>query len=198
MRQEHLRCFRKKFYQALPAILLLFLEQRPLLASNQAQTWQKYSMIGQRFERAGKRDEAELWFSKALAVAEKFGEDDPRLSQSLRALADLYMVFGQLKKAEIHYERELSILERMGGNYPDAWHVLAALTKINYARNNYAAVERYAERALALREKVKVSAKGDELAALDYQLANAYFKLNKYDRAESLIQESLKLANGKG
>ena len=62
----------------------------------------------------GRHEDAEAIWQEALAASEAYGEDDPRLAQSLRTLGGLYIQTGHYAEARTALERWLEIEERGG------------------------------------------------------------------------------------
>ena len=62
----------------------------------------------------GRFEDAELIWLEALAQADEAGVDDPRLTESLRVLANLYVQTGRFEPAQPMLERWVEIRELRG------------------------------------------------------------------------------------
>jgi tetratricopeptide (TPR) repeat protein len=92
--------------------LCLFPPNRTTLAEDAL--WQNATKEAKQLREQGRYTEAEKAHLLALAEAEKFGPEDPRLALTLNGLAVLYHSKGQLSEAEPLYRRALAI----GKNFP--------------------------------------------------------------------------------
>jgi tetratricopeptide (TPR) repeat protein len=137
-----------------------------------------------------KAAEAEHFYLEALRQANAFGEQDPRLTATLRELADLYMLKRDLLKAEPLYNRELRILEGMGQNYPNVAHDLLFLGKIYFAKGDYARSDAFSRRALAIDDKFLVL-NAAEKCILFSLLAQNSRKLHNFEDAEAFYDKEL-------
>jgi len=138
------------------------------------------------------RDQAEKLFRAALAKASGFAEQDPRLTTTLRSLADVYMQENKCERAKPLLERELSIFKTMGEEYPDAVYDLAALGRIYTQEGNLPKGEKYFRSSLALQDKYHGACVTDELdlvARLTCNLKNQ----EKYKEAGDFLRRMLAL-----
>lgn len=140
-------------------------------------------------------NEARRLFESALRQAERFGENDPRLTTSLRDLADLYLDKKEYAKAEPLYLRELKILETFGNNYPDIAHDLFSLGRIYSARHDYTKADKYYRRAVVPIEEEFPQANAREQYILYSDLAENCKNLKNYSDAE--IYYNKMLASGR-
>src|SRR5262245_31637294 len=67
----------------------------------------------------GRYGDAELIWLEALNEAEAAGEDDPRLPQALRTLANLYVQTGRFDEARPLLDRWMRIVEEKGDVHSD-------------------------------------------------------------------------------
>ncbi|MFQ5417469.1 MAG: tetratricopeptide repeat protein, partial [Myxococcota bacterium] len=103
--------------------------------------------------REGRFADAELIWLEALAKSEKYGDEDPRLAQSLHMLANLAVQQERYDEAVPLYERWIDVRER--GLHPeDAVFAdgLEALAGVHMVEGHHAAAVPLYERALAVRE----------------------------------------------
>ncbi len=75
-------------------------------AANRGGGWR----IGLDAYRDGRVDDAELIWLEALSQAEEYGDEDPRLAQSLRMLGNLYIHSGRFDEAAPMMERWLGVV----------------------------------------------------------------------------------------
>src|SRR5271163_3010421 len=96
------------------AILLLFLlfSATPSWPEQPTEHWAELANQGWDAKKVYNMAAAEALDKMALAEAEKFGEDDPRLTASLRLLSDFYVRHTERKTEAIPYlEREQALLK---------------------------------------------------------------------------------------
>jgi tetratricopeptide (TPR) repeat protein len=97
---------------------------------------------------------AESELEKALAIAEGFGEKDPRLARTLHNLAYIYRAEGRLALAEPHYLHALGIQEAVLGKlHPDVALTLNNLGGLYREQGYYERAEPLYRRSLAIRER---------------------------------------------
>src|SRR5437870_3439958 len=83
--------------------------------TGRALAWEKHFHAGMRALQAGRLEEAERAYARALHEAEWFAAGDPRLSVSLDHLAALYRMRGRYREAEPLCLRTLILKERAFG-----------------------------------------------------------------------------------
>ena len=138
--------------------------------------------------------DAELIWLEALAEAEAAGEDDPRLAQSLRMLANLYIKTGRFDEAQPLLERWLGIAEQGNGEIPDAdvAQGLEAIAGIHLVEGNLDPAISFYERALEIRQ-------GDEerndvaLAETLERLASCYDAKGWGENARPLYERAVEI-----
>src|SRR5271157_4068241 len=105
----------------------------------------------------GKYAGAEPLLAGALGAQEKaLGLDDPRLADTIAALAAVYRAEGRNPDAEKLHLRSLGIREKSGG--PDTIDLIAdlkPLAALYAARGSFTDAERALLRIIAIREKAK-------------------------------------------
>jgi len=82
----------------------------PADVSAQEPVWQSYMSDAQRTQQQGLLELAGGIYQIALKEAERFGEQDPRLAETLNSLASLYYEQGKYSKAEPLYRRSLALV----------------------------------------------------------------------------------------
>lgn len=168
----------------LSALLLLFAQ--PAFADS----WNSLMEAGEVARESNNQLKAIACYQSALKVAETFGEQDPRLTETIRNLADAYSRHHELAKAEQLYLRELTILKTIGENYSDVVHDYYALGDIYSARGNYKEADKYYRKALAVVEKCH-NANNKERYFLLYALGHNCRKLHLYDEADSFFDRMI-------
>jgi tetratricopeptide (TPR) repeat protein len=140
-------------------------------------------------QQADARTQAEL--RRAVADAERFGPDDPRLATSLNALAVFYASHNRPDLAEPLYRRALQIRERaLGPNHPDVVRSLNNLAGLYALERRYADAEAVYRRALAINER----AAGPDAASTGVilkNLASLYISQARYGDAIPVYQRLL-------
>ena len=148
---------------------------------------------GEQAYREGRTSDAELIWLESLAEAEAFGEDDPRLAQSLRMLANLQIQQGRFDEARPLLERWITIREREGdtmdGSFADGVEALAGIHMVK--RDFPQAVALY-ERSLEIR---KSDGELDNLAMADTleDLGRAYASMGRNEDAEVAFEQSVEI-----
>src|SRR5688572_6302960 len=82
--------------------------------------WQVYQKEGTQAFTRRRYDEAEVQWKAALALAERFGMQDPRLGTTLDSLAQLYVAQGRYAEAEPLYVRAQQVWEASWGPHHPA------------------------------------------------------------------------------
>ncbi|MBX9770151.1 MAG: tetratricopeptide repeat protein, partial [Candidatus Obscuribacterales bacterium] len=98
------------------------------VASARGSDWQSSFELGRRAFADGRYMQAEEEFRSALESAESFGKSDPRLSETLTALAELYEKEGKWTQAEAIYWRCLEAQEAALG--PDNQQLSETLSRL--------------------------------------------------------------------
>ncbi|HEX8494008.1 MAG TPA: tetratricopeptide repeat protein [Pyrinomonadaceae bacterium] len=172
----------------LPFILISVLGG-PIAA--QESVWLREHRAGAAARKRGQLEDAERHYEKALKEAEKFGEQDKRLPESLHNLALVYKLQKRYSEAERLFVRAIEIYRRISG--PDH-HIVAFeienLAELYVAAGKIDEAEPLLTQSLAIAEK----ARGAEhllVANIVSSLAEVYTKQKKYVQAEPLYQRGL-------
>src|SRR5262245_19939042 len=142
-------------------VLILSLYSSTAIASQQESLkeeirWKAQTEAGSQAYQRGQFSEAEQFLAGAVAEAEKFGPQDPRLGVSLYRLALLYQAQAKYGEAEPVYQRALTIVEKaVGPEAPVTAMVLDGLAQIHFKQGDYAQAEPLFSRALNIAEKVR-------------------------------------------
>ncbi|GAF82286.1 unnamed protein product, partial [marine sediment metagenome] len=143
---------------------------------------------GARAYREGRYSDAELIWLEALAESEAYGDEDPRLAQSLHMLANLAVQQERYDDAVPLYERWMDVRER-GFHPEDAVFAdgIEALAGIHMIQGRYAEAVPLYERAVAVREN---DTSMDNIALADSleNLAAAYEAVGRRDDSSSLYE----------
>lgn len=98
--------------------------------------------------------DAEAELTKALAIAEGFGERDPRLARTLHNLGYILRAEGRLALAEPHYLRALALQEKtLGSDHLDVALTLNNLAGLYRETGAYDKAEPLYLRSLQIRER---------------------------------------------
>ena len=81
-------------------------------AAAQEALWESFMTGAAKAHKEANYAEEERLLLAALAEAEKFGPEDPRLAATLNNLAELYRAQGKYAEAEPLYQRALAIFEK--------------------------------------------------------------------------------------
>ena len=133
---------------------LLCLGLWPMVAASAQETrWDSIMAdVAKAFQQADYAQGEKLLLA-ALKEAEKFGEQDRRLTDSLNNLASLYYAQGKYAQAEPLLQRALAIREKaLGPEHPDVARSVNNLAELYSAQGKYTQAEPYFQRALAIDE----------------------------------------------
>jgi hypothetical protein len=101
---------------------------------------------------SGRKSDAELIWLQSLAEAEAVGEDDPRLTQSLRMLSNLQIQEQRYDEAKPLLERWMDIKERRAEtNDPEFADGVDALAGIHMVQGRFAEAAALYERSVQVR-----------------------------------------------
>ena len=122
--------------------------------------WDRVTTVGLQAFDQGDYNEAARQFEAALAIAETFAPDDPRVVRGLMNLAIVYHTQGQHTQAERFYQRALTLQENiLGPEHPQLVEVLegyAALQRKMHPVQSllpWSAASKLAARAMRIRER---------------------------------------------
>jgi len=194
---------------------------RPAQVSSQSQTvgsknesgddkvWSDLQRAGQEAFTAGKYEEAEKKFLDSTKLAEKFGEQDRRLTRSLRSLSDVYYTQGKDGQAEQVDRRITALRERQRGSktesvvdQPDqpadtagiannkVSDRLASLARVCHQGGQCEKAEELLQRSVDISKKA-FGPNSPQVAERLNDLAAFYLSMGMYDKAEPLYQKVL-------
>lgn len=110
--------------------------------------WERYNVAGQQAMSSGKQAEAEKHFQLAVAEAEKFADQDPRLATSLNNLANCLRTQGRYPEAEPVYQRAIAAKEKSDGPFSEGLvSILENYATMLRACNREKEAEKHAKRA---------------------------------------------------
>jgi tetratricopeptide (TPR) repeat protein len=163
--------------------------------------WAETAMAAKAALESQRYDQAQILYFQALKEAETFGEDDPRLTATLRDTADCltqhsknYVLAEQLLK------REQRILRRLGSDFPGLVAGMDLLGRLYYKQGNYKDAEKMFQDALTLSPE---SGAGGGATNRDWRqemlprLGLCYQRDGKYDQAERCLRSALAAAEAK-
>ena len=120
---------------------------------NEISSWQEHWKQGEQLLREREFASAMLEYQSALFEAEKFGEQDSRLPQTLTRLAALYDAQGSWDKALPLLERSLAIQEKiLGPDHPDLYIPLRNIGAVHQIQHQFDQAQQYFKQALWIRE----------------------------------------------
>jgi tetratricopeptide (TPR) repeat protein len=148
--------------------------------------WQKLKSSGETALAVNNYGLAERDLQAALHEAEKFGQADARLADTLRSLAGLYCIRGQFNRAEPLYERELRVREKsFGGEHPDVVACVGKLSQFYMNHGNQAKGDHLAALLVTFAErKVKEQ---QQIKGTFAKLEQFYGRSKDYAEAKSLL-----------
>ena len=143
--------------------------------------------------RDGRYSDAELIWLETLAESEAYGEDDPRLAQSLRMLANLHIQQGRYDEAKPLLERWMDIRERRletsDSTFADG---LDALAGIHMVQNRYEEAAAIYERSIEVR-RTDTMLDSLILAESLENLAGAYNAMGRTDDAMDRLRRAVSI-----
>jgi len=78
-------------------------------------SWERYNIAGQQALSAGRPTEAENQFRMAITEAESMGPNEPKIAQSMSALANCLRQQGKFADAEPMYKKAVETMSRIKG-----------------------------------------------------------------------------------
>ncbi|MBI3666721.1 MAG: tetratricopeptide repeat protein [Acidobacteria bacterium] len=182
----------------LPWVAFTFLFCASPSAYPQSKTWDQLLTAGLKASEKGDYAEAERLLSAAVKAAEAFGPKNPRLTTSLRNLAEVYKKQaedykkqGKYAEAEPLYRRALATAEEgWGPQGPEVAKGLSDLGQLYLGQGRFADAEPLHRQALAVLEKAR--GPGDlQVAATLRDLGFALEGQHKSADAEPLLRRAL-------
>jgi tetratricopeptide (TPR) repeat protein len=170
-------------------------------ADTRGALWAKDSKDGRTATQARDYSRAEKSLKKALLDARSFKETDPRLSQTLDDLAQVYISERKFDDARLLYLRVLKIDEaKYGSSAPELIKPLNDVVRVTCASGACYDTIPYLKRLLSINQKIPGTSPRDISVNL-LLIAEAYEKRGKYDEAmdyfkQAIAAEKLKSGNG--
>jgi tetratricopeptide (TPR) repeat protein len=172
------------------AILLLLLCQS---CGKGGGVWRASMDFGERALKEGRYVDAEKSFLIALDEAEKFGEDDERLTETLMTLANYHRNRNKFPRSKPYFERALELRQRkLGMNDTLVVRDRNNLVELYYILGDTAKVESLGVIAAEISQKV-LGEHHLELARLYRSMAKTYQEEGKLNQADSLYNRALKI-----
>ncbi|NBV23159.1 MAG: tetratricopeptide repeat protein [Proteobacteria bacterium] len=173
--------------------LLLGLVAHNSAADADPKIWKQYCDDARKAAAEHAYNEAEQFLKLALAMAEKFGENDPRLVETLLLAAGIQIDNKHHADAEPHLRRALALREaRLGA------HHLSVAECAFYLGGNLSDQKKYADAEQLLRRaesicKWKSGAYHPLVGTCQAALAHNYALAGRYDEADKLYTAALKI-----
>jgi tetratricopeptide (TPR) repeat protein len=153
--------------------------------------WEESNEAGLRAFRAGRYDEAELHFRRAVEEAEQEAPGGAPVAKALNNLAETYRVQRKYAGAEAVYRHALAIKQQvLGAEHPDVATGLGNLGGLRYALGDLAGAEKLFKRALAIIEG-SLGPDHPEAAKAVSNLAGVFFMQGRAVEAEALYRCAL-------
>src|SRR5262249_3912697 len=116
--------------------------------------WREAIEQGNKLREQAHYAEAEQAYLTALAEAEKFGPEDPRLASSQNNLASLYCLQARYAEAEKLCLNALALEEKiLGPDHLELSSILNNLAEVYRVQSQFSKAEPLYRRSLAIREK---------------------------------------------
>lgn len=169
-------------------------EDGSVISNEHTSKWRIYTDNGRDLFMQGKLNEAERFFSSALAEARKgFGERDPHVASACNNLAELYRVRKSYDKAEPLYLDAIKILEesfgpedvRVGAAFHNLGQFYIIQRKLEQARVCY-------ERSMKIKGRVLGHGHADYAETM-FHLGTVLCLQGNLKDAEVLIQDSIRI-----
>jgi tetratricopeptide (TPR) repeat protein len=147
------------------------------------------------YANSGKPLEAELLFTRALAIGEKgLGADHPGVGATVQNLGILYATQERYREAEPLLKRSLAInLKEYGGNHVRTALSLKTLSSFYAIQGQMAEAERLIQKSLAILEESRVK-QGDPQFVSTLEVLLAILRNTNRDREAQEVEGRLKTA----
>jgi serine/threonine protein kinase len=115
--------------------------------------WVDHSHAGDALREQGKYAGAEAQYKMAIAEAQKFGKNDPRLAKSLVSLGTAYIDDNQYTRAETQLKRAITVLEKCyGKDCPESGSPMLLLSRSYAEQGKKKEAAAVRQKAIALME----------------------------------------------
>ncbi len=162
-------------------------------ASAQQVLWQTLFDDGKASENRAHYSDAEKSYASALESADKLEQSDPRVLQTIRALASMYVQQGKYTQAEAMFKRALSVGENSGAqNKKETARDLDNLATVYERQEKYFQAEPAYKRSLQIWEET-TGVQSSQVADGLFKLAVVYDEMGKYGMAEPLLKRALSI-----
>ncbi|PWU02100.1 MAG: hypothetical protein C5B53_02085 [Candidatus Melainabacteria bacterium] len=158
-----------------------------------APNWEKDSKIGMSAARKGDYQTAVRFHSRAVQEAVRFGDNDPRLIQSLNSLGDAFEHQRRLAEAQITYIAALKRQEKLfGADSISLVPTLESVVRVTCADGKCGSTLPYLKQLLSIRKKQLGPFHRQSLVTMQL-IGEAYEKEGKFDLALKSFQEKASL-----
>jgi len=169
-----------------------------ILAREYGKQANAYYALAQKREKAGKIDEAQRFYFKALAIRERiWGSSDPATAAVVFKIADIHLKKGNLEAADACFKHELSLISKHNG--PGSYEMVVPLKKlaaIAMKQKRFDDAYDYCCRIVPL-EARKSGEESSETVAARLNLIDAAIAVHDWQEAEKNLKESEKIALSK-
>lgn len=152
---------------------------------------------GNEYRRSGKNKAAEHEYNAALQLARTIGAESAQTTESMRAMADLYVSLGPsyYDKAAPLLQSERTILLQFGKDYPDLAHSELSLVTIAAYHDDFTQAARLLDHVIHLKELWGEHNRDSSIIDIELLRAELYLKQNRPDEAKLIIKEACVLLN---
>jgi tetratricopeptide (TPR) repeat protein len=149
-----------------------------------AKTWEELRDEMEQFYAQGNVDKALELANQAIALAEKFPEQDSRLARSLDRMGEMLHRSEKYGQAEMAWWRSLQIkLKVLGDNHPEVANTGNQLAGLHYLMGRFSEAENYSKKCQTIYENV-YGAEHPNVAVCMHNLASLYHVQGRYGEAE--------------
>ncbi len=142
--------------------------------------------------RESKPDAALVLYKQALAEAEHFAPDDPRLTSTLGLLGDLLIKHMNRPAEGITYlKRQQQILDTLGDDFCGKIDGEILLSDAYLRQGNYELCEKYLLHAMKIKPAGYAFSNKDYFIDINNLLGQCYTRWKKFDKAESCFRDAL-------
>ena len=166
----------------------------PVKVSDDIQ-WKKCLQVADQAAESSAPELAGPLYIKALSMAERFGEHDPRLVVSLHKVGSFYL-YRSPPKAASYYKRSLAVMETLPRHQVldlDLAMENGLLCEALMQQKKYAEAEQYAKKKLALEESLLRNDDGALVHSL-MRIGECEFNQERFEQAEPYYKRASEIA----
>lgn len=158
-----------------------------------AKTWEELRDEMEQIYAQGNLDKALELANQAIALAEKFPEQDSRLARSLDRMGEILHRAEKYGQAEMAWWRSLQIkLKVLGDNHPEVANTGNQLAGLHYLMGRFSEAENYSKKCQTIYEK-NYGAEHPNVAVCMHNLASLYHVQGRYGEAEVQYKRAVEI-----